>query len=131
MIAILSKLFGEPKKKENKVRHGKWKEFNRFGIMIAEGVYKNGLREGTWKLYSDLGQLVIEEDYVHGVLHGSYKAFYENGRPISVGTYAQNKRQGEFLIYDEDGILNRVLQFDNGELKDVREIHNENKALSA
>lgn len=90
--------------------------------MIAEGLYKNGLREGTWKLYSDLGQLVIEEDYLHGVLHGGYKAFYENGRPISVGRHSQNKRQGEFLIFGEDGILNRVLRFDNGELTDIREV---------
>jgi hypothetical protein len=63
---IFSKLLGSKNKKKNTARNGRWKEYNRFGIMIADGQYKNGLREGTWKIYSDAGNLVIEEEYVTG-----------------------------------------------------------------
>ena len=128
---IFSNLFNKKKEKKNTARSGRWKEFNRFGIMIADGFYKNGLREGTWKVYSDSGHLVIEEEYVNGVLEGTYKAFHENGNPISVGHYTQNKRNGEFRIFREDGILNKILRFSNGELTEVTELYHPKKMLSA
>jgi antitoxin component YwqK of YwqJK toxin-antitoxin module len=129
---IFSSLFNRKKeKKQNTARNGRWKEFNRFGIMIADGYYKNGLREGTWKIYSDSGNLVIEEEYVNGILEGTYKAFHENGNPISVGHYTQNKRDGEFRIFRDDGILNKILRFSNGELTEVTELYHPKKMLSA
>jgi antitoxin component YwqK of YwqJK toxin-antitoxin module len=131
MIRFLASLIIAGKKgKKNQVRHGRWKEFNRFGTLITEGTYKNGLREGTWKIYSDTGQLVIEEDYYRGVLHGVYRAFHENGNPISVGHYTQNKRDGEFKIFREDGILNKILKFSDGELKEVTEIYHPRKLIT-
>lgn len=130
-INIFSKLLGLREKKKNNVRNGRWKEFNRFGIMIADGRYRKGLREGTWKIYSDAGNLVIEEEYVNGVLEGTYKAFHENGNPISVGHYTQNKRDGEFRIFRDDGILNKILRFSKGELTEVTELYHPKKMLSA
>jgi antitoxin component YwqK of YwqJK toxin-antitoxin module len=123
MFKFISKMLGRTKIRKTVPKEGKWKEFNRYGTIIAEGAYKNGLREGTWKIYSDSGNLVIEEDYVRGVLHGTYKAFHENGNPISVGHYNLNKRDGDFKIFREDGILNKILRFHNGELTEVTELY--------
>lgn len=129
MIDFISKIFGPRKTRKNAFKEGKWKEFNRYGILVSEGFYKQGLREGTWKIYSDTGNLVIEEDYVHGVLHGTYRAFHENGNPISVGHYSQNKRDGDFKIFREDGILNKILRFHNGELTEVTELYHPKRLL--
>jgi antitoxin component YwqK of YwqJK toxin-antitoxin module len=131
MMNIFSKLLGHKKENKNTARNGRWKEFNRFGIIIADGWYKNGLRCGTWKIYSDSGNLVIEEEYVNGVLEGTYKAFHENGNPISVGHYTQNKRDGEFKIFRDDGLLNKILRFSHGELTEVTELYLPKKMLSA
>jgi uncharacterized protein len=111
-------------KARNVARHGKWKEYNRYGALVAEGNYNKGLRDGIWRIYNEHGQLVIEEEYVDGSLHGNYKAFHENGKPFSVGHYSQNQRDGEFRIFREDGILNKILRFSNGELKEVTEMYN-------
>ena len=58
-------------KKRVAVRNGKWKEFNKHAILIAEGNYVNNRKHGLWREYYDSdGSLMIEEEYCLDIRHG-------------------------------------------------------------
>lgn len=96
------------------VKNGKWKEFNKHAILVAEGVYVNGEKHGIWKEYYDhTGELMIEEEYNHGVSHGIYRCFHPNGKIWSEGRFENGRREGYFRVYDEKGNHLRTLQFVN------------------
>ena len=102
---MLNKILTKQKKSESK-KNGKWKEYNKHAVLIAEGNYRHDLKHGVWKQYYETGELVIEEMYKRGILHGRYTAYHMNGRIMSEGHYVHGSREGYFYIYDEDG--NRV-----------------------
>lgn len=102
---ILNKLKGKTQK------NGKWKEYNKHAVLIAEGFYKNDLKDGCWKYYYETGSPAIEEHYRKGVLHGRYTSYYENGRIMSRGQYELGLREGFFLVYSEHGEHIKTLQF--------------------
>jgi antitoxin component YwqK of YwqJK toxin-antitoxin module len=62
-------------------KNGKWKDFNKQAVLVAEGNYQHDLKHGVWKLYYETGELLIEEMYHKGILHGRY------ARTISTGNY--------------------------------------------
>jgi antitoxin component YwqK of YwqJK toxin-antitoxin module len=100
----------------NKPRNGKWKEFNRYAILIAEGNYLNDVKQGIWKQYYDNGELIFEEMYDNGVLHGQFKSYHSNGNVMSHGQYVHGSREGLFYVYDEQNTLIKILLFDNNVL---------------
>jgi antitoxin component YwqK of YwqJK toxin-antitoxin module len=110
----------------NPVKNGKWKEFNKRAILIAEGIYVDGKKHGTWKEYYDhTGTIMIEEDYHHGVSHGRYISYHPNGQVFSRGEFREGLRQGAFMVYDEHGNLSRKLMFVNDiQIDDTTEISN-------
>jgi len=107
--------------KRRAIRHGKWKEFNKHAVLIAEGTYVNGLKHGLWReYYDDSGALLIEESFVYGVQHGRYVAYHPNGQVLSEGEFRNGLREGYFRIYDEDGNNIRNLLFvQNIQIADV------------
>ncbi len=100
---------------EKGIRNGKWKEFNKHAVLIAEGVYVNNRKHGLWKEYYDTGELMIEESYLHGIQHGRYAAYHPNGVVFSEGQYMNGRREGYFRVYDERGKNIRNLRFTNNE----------------
>ena len=94
-------------------RKGKWKEFNKEAILIAEGHYENDMKQGPWIQYYETGELLIEEVYHQGILHGRYVSYHMNGAIMSEGPYINGRREGVFNIYDEDGKEIRSLLFVN------------------
>ncbi len=84
-------------------KNGKWKEFNKHAILVAEGSYVQDMKHGVWRQYYESGELIIEETYEHGVLHGRYSAYYLNGQVMAEGPYFKGKREGYFHVYDEGG----------------------------
>jgi antitoxin component YwqK of YwqJK toxin-antitoxin module len=104
-------------------KNGRYKEFNKHAVLIAEGVYVNGQKHGTWREYYDSdGSLMIEEEYWHGIKHGGFKAFHPNGKVMSEGGFSNGSREGLFRVYDEDGNNLRNLLFRNDELINEVEI---------
>ena len=102
--------------KKNMIKNGKWKEFNKHAVLIAEGVYLNGMKHGTWReYYDDTGAIVVEEDYWYGIQHGRYRSFQPNGRTFSEGQFVNGLREGYFKIYDEYGNNIRQILFDNNQ----------------
>ncbi len=47
---------------------GYYKDYNRYGKVIAEGNYKDGCKDKWWKYYNDKGYLIRKEKYNKGVL---------------------------------------------------------------
>jgi antitoxin component YwqK of YwqJK toxin-antitoxin module len=105
--------------KTSQVKNGKWKEFNKHAVLIAEGFYVNNKKHGTWRQYYDqTGTIMIEEDYKHGIQHGRYASFHLNGQLLSEGQFIEGMRQGYFRVYDEEGNNIRNLCFiDNIEVE--------------
>jgi antitoxin component YwqK of YwqJK toxin-antitoxin module len=96
------------------IPNGKWKEFNKHAVLIADGFYLNGKKHGTWREYYDeTGAVTIEETYQHGIQHGPYTSFYPNGQVCSEGQFRNGLREGIFKIYDEHGNNIRNLLFIN------------------
>ncbi len=86
------------------IKDGKWKEFNRHAVLIAEGFYVNGVKHGMWREYYDeTGTVSIEENYRHGIPHGPFRSFYPSGLLFSKGQFVDGLREGYFNIYDEQG----------------------------
>jgi antitoxin component YwqK of YwqJK toxin-antitoxin module len=94
-------------------RNGKWKEFSKQAVLIAEGHYLQDAKHGQWKQYYETGELLIEETYDKGILHGRYSSYHPNGRLFSEGIYKHGKREGYFNVYDEEGKPVKRLLFVN------------------
>ncbi len=109
--------------KIEKIKNGKYKEFNKHAILIAEGNYVNNQKHGRWREYYDhTGTLMIEEDYRHGIPHGRYASFHPNGQLWSEGQFHEGERQGYFRVYDENGRHVRNLLFiNNHQIEDIEE----------
>ncbi|MBT1705973.1 toxin-antitoxin system YwqK family antitoxin [Chryseosolibacter indicus] len=102
------------------LKNGKWKEFNKHAILIAEGWYANGLKNGLWKEYYDTGELMIEEYYKQGIQHGRFASYHPNGQLSSEGQYNNGRREGYFKVYDEEGRNVRTLLFiDDNQVEDL------------
>jgi antitoxin component YwqK of YwqJK toxin-antitoxin module len=122
----------EQNAKSSLIKNGKWKEFNRHAVLIAEGLYVNNLKHGVWKEYYDhTGSIMIEEHYRHGVHHGRYASFHPNGQLWSEGQFNNGLREGCFKIYDEEGNNIRSLLFTKDiQIDDIEEhksVHEESR----
>lgn len=104
------------KKNIKSPRNGKWKEFNKQAVLVAEGNYQHDLKHGMWKQYYETGELLIEEMYDNGVIHGRYASYHLSGGLLSQGNYAHGKREGYFYVYDESGNQVKSLLFVNNVL---------------
>lgn len=104
------------------VKNGKWKEFNKHAVLIAEGFYLNNKKHGVWREYYDEnGRIMLEEHYKHGLQHGAYTSFHPNGQVFSKGQFLNGVREGYFKVYDEQGKHTRNLFFTNNmQVEDLR-----------
>ena len=109
-------LFAGRQNKPDTLKQGRWKEFNKHAILIAEGDYLNGKKHGRWREYFDTGELMIEEDFEHGISNGRFVSYHRNGKVLSEGQFENGLRVGEFIVYDESGKRIRSLQFEEDNL---------------
>ena len=104
----------------NAARNGKWKEFNKHAVLIAEGHFVDDRKHGLWREYYDTGELMLEEHYDHGVQHGRFASYHSNGQVWSEGNYVEGSREGQFRVYDENGRNVRNLVFiNNVKIEDI------------
>lgn len=97
-------------------KNGKWKEFNKHAVLIAEGFYIDNKKHGVWREYYDSGELMIEESFHEDVPHGQYAAYHKNGVVLSEGKFIGGSREGLFKIYNSDGTHIKSLWFANDTL---------------
>jgi antitoxin component YwqK of YwqJK toxin-antitoxin module len=115
-----SKMFKAIFEKTPQRKNGRWKEFNKHAVLIAEGNYLHEQKHGLWKEYYDSGELMIEEVYEHGIQHGRFAAYHMNGKILSEGKYVNGQREGYFKIYDESGQHVKSLLFEkNNQIDEI------------
>jgi antitoxin component YwqK of YwqJK toxin-antitoxin module len=110
VMEMMRRIFKVGKKKP---KNGRWKEFNKHAVLVAEGMHNDGLKHGIWRYYYDTGEPAIEETYVNGRMHGTYTSYHLNGSMMSEGQYENDCREGPFNIYNEQGELLKVMHFVN------------------
>lgn len=122
-------------------RHGLYKSYDRAGILLEEGTYKNGKENGTWKkyygvtmasLYNDpvnwKGKLWETCNYLNGKRHG-YRARFKYPKGV--------KRLEHEWTYENNDIIKEVLYYENGNKKASFQLNgeckewNENGVLTA
>lgn len=123
-------MIGIKETKKPHVRNGKWKEFNKHAILIAEGSYLNDQKHGVWREYYDTGELMILEHYHHGVPHGPFTSFRPGEKVFSQGNYHHGSREGFFTLYDEEGkIVRKILFINNHQIEDIEQ-HEHNNTIA-
>jgi antitoxin component YwqK of YwqJK toxin-antitoxin module len=106
--------------KSTTAKNGKWKEFNKHAVLIAEGVFINNQKHGLWREYYDTGELMLEECFEYGIQHGRFASYHSNGKVWSEGNYVEGNREGQFRVYNENGRNIRNLMFVNNiKIEDV------------
>jgi antitoxin component YwqK of YwqJK toxin-antitoxin module len=102
-------------------RNGKWKEFNKHAVLIAEGSYVNNRKHGLWREYYDhTGSLMIEENYEDGIQHGRFASFHPTGQIWSEGNFNRGMREGYFKVHDESGkIIRQLLFINDNQIEDI------------
>lgn len=77
---------------------------------------KNGVRIIADFYISTNTPATIYQTDKNNMLQGLFVKFYENGNIYSKGSYKNGKPNGEITYYDEDGNVEQVDKFENGEL---------------
>ena len=80
-------------------RHGKGKEFNKYGKLIYEGEYANGKRDGKGKQYEDEGMFGIENE-PKLLYEGEFKNGKWNGKGKKYRIYLESQSleyEGNFI----------------------------------
>ena len=49
----------------------------------------------------------------NGLIHGDFVSYYPNGEVSIAGELEQSKYQGEWNYYDDDGSLNKTINYDD------------------
>jgi antitoxin component YwqK of YwqJK toxin-antitoxin module len=123
-------MIGASEIKKTNVKNGKWKEFNKHAVLVAEGTYLNYQKHGVWREYYDTGEIMILEHYHHGVAHGPFTSYRPGEKVFSQGNYHNGSREGYFTLYDEAGNMSRKLLFiNNHQIEDI-ELHEHHHATT-
>jgi len=76
-----------------------------------EGKYKNNKRNGDWIYYFENGTIWCEGSFLDGVDHGQRIVYYENGQKRYEGSYIKGKQTGIWKFWDEDGDVQKEIDF--------------------
>ena len=129
LIVSLSLLGCKTNQMKNKLREGRWVEqYVQDGASYKSiGSYKKGDPIKKWRYYLD-GKIIKREKYNGNTCKTIF--YHENGkiqsRGISkidtTGKYAHWYYSGDWLYYNENGTLNTIRSYNNGELLSETEI---------
>ncbi len=85
------------------------------GKLNVIGKYLNNEMTGLWKRYYDSGELMEETLFSENEENGPFKEYYKNGKIKTEGTYLNGPHEhGELRMYDENGIIVKKMNCDNG-----------------
>ncbi len=105
--------------------HGKYKKFAENGTLVLEQDYQNGVLEGISKAFYENGTLKEEVSMKNNEENGPFKEWHENGKLKAEGNYLTpddpdfegEKEDGELKMYDENGVLERIMDCNLGVCK--------------
>ena len=87
------------------VLHGPFRRWNRRGVPIVEGSYREGKKHGTFVEYYDDGTKKSEASYRDGVYDGPWRTYYPDGQVKAEGRYRDGKKHGPARFYHPNGRL--------------------------
>ena len=97
---------------DGKVYNGTCNIFYNDSILWKTRTYKRGIEVKEISYYLDNG----EKEYVgykkNGQIDGEFTSYYRNGNISIEGTLNSGKYIGEWKYYDDDGSLNKILNYD-------------------
>ena len=95
-------------------KHGSWREWTDFGVLMLEQHWKYGKLDGAVKKF-DNGKLVSSATYKMGKVEGPYQEL-RDGKPWLTGQFAADKRTGTWTTYDADGGVALTATYKDGVL---------------
>ena len=85
------------------------------GQIKQQGEYVNNEMTGDWLQYHENGQLKEKVQFEHNVENGPFVEYHKNGKIAAEGHYADgDNEEGILKIYNEQGILSKIMQCEHG-----------------
>jgi len=100
-------------KKDKSIKHGSFKEYNKFGNMVTDGNYSKNERVGIWTHYWE-GK--IKEVYLYVNDTAFLITRYKDAKINSLSIYEQGKKRFSH-VFGEDGKIKSTSFFEDGDLK--------------
>ena len=100
---------------------GLWVEWHETGVVRYLATWRNGGGDGVWTYFHPNGEVRDRSTVVADVFTGPTEGWHENGRKAFEGVNQENARTGVWRFWSEDGVLDRVERYDNGEVVDERQ----------
>lgn len=101
----------------NDTLDGAYKEWHPNGELLVEGTFSMGYWNGIWSYYDDKGILVGKGDFKKG--NGKLTGYFWNGKIKREISYQKNLKHGPEIWYNQDGVKEKEILFDNGRITDI------------
>jgi hypothetical protein len=97
-----------------KLLHGALQKFDRNGMLLEKGDFKDGLKTGLWLTWHSNGNLSGRYSWKNGSRSGKFEEYYATGVVSRSGTFLQNKLSGYVSAFAKDGTLLSKTKFKDG-----------------
>jgi antitoxin component YwqK of YwqJK toxin-antitoxin module len=91
------------KEESQKIRHGRYSEWDRNGQMIVQGEYRHDVPSGSFTWWYPSGQKSARGSYLDGKEHGLWVRWYPNGIKQMQGEYRLGELSGNWMRWTEAG----------------------------
>ena len=121
-LSYIENLKGGVSLEEDGVLNGTITSYEEDGNLDYIENYKDGKIHGLVEEYGENGLLFIRDTYKNGVLNGESIMYFEDGlETIALqGMYENGKKAGVWKSFDNDGILEEEITYDNGKKISVK-----------
>lgn len=97
---------------DGKVYNGTCNIYYNDSILWKQRTYKRGKLTKELGYYIPSGELEYEGQRKDWEIHGDFVSYYKNGKVSIEGKLNMGKYIGEWNYYDDDGSLNKTLNYD-------------------
>jgi len=100
----------------NGILDGAYKQYDDYGNILSEGNYKMGKKIDVWHEATPEAKINIYQNYKNGeLIDYKWTSNYANNKLFIEGIYDKNgKKQGLFIIYNDDGSIQRTETYKDG-----------------
>jgi antitoxin component YwqK of YwqJK toxin-antitoxin module len=83
--------------------------------LVAEIIdWDSNIKQGKWLQYFEDGSLRLSSSFVSDKIDGHYKVFTSPGKVAIDGSYKEGNKDGKWIFYNDQGIIEYELLYDNG-----------------
>jgi antitoxin component YwqK of YwqJK toxin-antitoxin module len=109
-----------------KLLHGAYEKFDREGMLLEKGNFRNGLKEDTWIEWYPNGNVARHLVWQGGIRNGKFEEFNANGSLFRAGAYKNDKLDGIVYQYSLGTVVSKS-KYRKGELVKAKEKKVKNK----